>query len=95
MDKVKNEIIKEFTHSIEAWRGLATTDNMFLIGRIDAREAAVKFVEYAFRTYGEGEWIKTYSDYFFKCSVCENVSHPTTYCPHCGSKNVKVVEDNE
>ena len=89
MDKVKDAIIENFEKSIEAWRGLATTDNMFLIGRIDAREAAVKFVEYAFRTYGGGEWITMYSDYFFKCSVCESVSHPTPYCPHCGAKMIK------
>ena len=88
MDKVKDAIIKEFTRSIEAWRGLATTDNMFLIGRIDAREAAVKFVEYAFRTYGEGEWKK--HNGYVECSLCGTLDYnPSNYCGHCGAKMVK------
>ena len=33
-----------------------------------------------------GEWIKTYSEYFFKCSECECTSYPKTYCPECGAR---------
>lgn len=89
MDKVKDAIIEDFEKSMEAWRGLATTDNMFLIGRIDANEMAIATVKHKFKTVGEGEWIPMYSDYFFKCSICESVSHPTPYCPHCGAKMIK------
>ena len=95
MDKVKDAIIKEFTHSIDAWRCLATTDNMFLIGRIDAREAAVKFVEYAFRTYGHGQWLDedsfdAHGSPIYRCSVCnrtvaDNYISCHKFCLHCGA----------
>ena len=32
----------------------------------------------------KGEWVKMYSEHFFKCSVCSKVSKPTKFCSHCG-----------
>ena len=94
-NKVKDAIIEDFEKSIDAWRGLATTDNMFLIGRIDAYEMATKFVDYVFRTYGEGEWrLETNEEEpnpMFKLVVCSKcgskANHTYPYCPHCGSHN--------
>ena len=50
LDEIKTSIIEDFNNSMEAWRGLAEKDNMFLIGRIDAYELAKATVEYKFKT---------------------------------------------
>lgn len=98
MDKVKNAIIEDFEKSIEAWRGLATKDNMFLIGRIDAYEMAIETVKYMFKTVGTGHWVEvqTVGDTVeWQCSECKHqkmytvVGEQPNYCPHCGAKMVK------
>ena len=95
INKVKDAITKEFEKSIDAWRGLVTTDNMFLIGRIDAYETAIAIVEHKFKTVGEGEWILETNEEepnpMFKLVVCSKcgskANHTYPYCPHCGSHN--------
>ena len=93
MNKVKDAIIEDFEKSIDAWRGLATTDNMFLIGRIDAYELAMATVKYKFDKVGTGEWIHKNGEMY--CSECneealmDEVYYESPYCPNCGCRMIK------
>ena len=92
MDKVKDAIIEDFENSMEAWCGLATTDNMFLIGRIDAYEMAIATVKYKFDKVGTGYWITKPGMMVdnYECSNCQGFERFTyPYCPNCGAKMIK------
>lgn len=99
MDKVKDAIIKDFEKSIDAWRGLATTDNMFLIGCIDAYEKAIATVNQKFNKEGTGYWIMGVDEAGYEygtCSACGYVEQDAfprgdipNYCSHCGLKMIK------
>lgn len=98
MDKVKDAIIEDFEKSMEAWRGLATTDNMFLIGRIDAYELAIATVKHKFKIVGTGHWIHKNGEMY--CSECgeealmDEVYYESPYCPHCGVRMFKEENGN-
>lgn len=104
MDKVKDAIIENFENSMEAWRGLATTDNMFLIGRIDANEMAIETVKYMFKTVGHGQWLDedsfdAHGSPIYRCSVCnrtvaDNYISCHKFCLHCGA-DMRGAKENE
>ena len=108
MNKVKDAIIEDFEKSMEAWRGLATKDNMFLIGRIDAYEMAIAIVKYMFDKVGTGHWTGMEGD---TCSECgrnlTEIMDADSYfaigfdpsdlvaCPFCGVRMIKKKEGGE
>lgn len=102
MDKVKDAIIEDFEKSMEAWRGLATKDNTFLIGRIDAYELAIATVKHKFKTVGTGYWTGMEGDVCSECgrSLTEIMDADSYFaigfdpsdlvaCPFCGARMVK------